>query len=114
MPLPPSYRPLVATFVTLTLVYGLWYAYSVFLVALLREFGWSRSVLAGAFSVFTLVHGGAGLPLGWVADRFGPRRVVLAGAAFLGAALWLDASISAPGQLYLPLGLLTRAVLATW
>lgn len=47
---------------------------SVFLVARLREFGWSRSILAGAFSVFTRVHGAVGLPLGWLADRAGPRR----------------------------------------
>lgn len=48
----PSYPALAVTVVTLALAYGVWYAYSVFLVALLREFGWSRSVLAGAFSVF--------------------------------------------------------------
>jgi len=36
-----------AAFVTMALLYGLWYSYSVFLVALLKEFGWSRSVTAG-------------------------------------------------------------------
>jgi hypothetical protein len=56
----PSYPALAVTVVTLALAYGVWYAYSVFLVALLREFAWSRSVLAGAFSVFTLVSGGVG------------------------------------------------------
>jgi len=60
----PAYRALAVTVVTLALAYGVWYAYSVFLVALLKEFGWSRSVLAGAFSVFTLVSGGAGPILG--------------------------------------------------
>ena len=35
----------------LGLTYGVWYSFAVFLVALLREFGWSRSVLAGAFSL---------------------------------------------------------------
>ena len=30
---------------TLALAYGVWYAYSVVLVALLHEYGWSRSVL---------------------------------------------------------------------
>jgi hypothetical protein len=38
-------------FVSLGLVYGVWYSYSLFLVALLRDFGWSRSMLAGAFSL---------------------------------------------------------------
>src|SRR4029077_12032313 len=46
----PAYRALAVTVVTLALAYGVWYAYGVFLVALLREFGWSRSVLAGRFS----------------------------------------------------------------
>jgi hypothetical protein len=39
-----------ATFITMVVVYGVWYSYSVFLVALVREFGWSRSLVA-AFSV---------------------------------------------------------------
>ena len=36
---------------TLGLAYGIWYSYSVILVALLAEFQWSRSLLAGAFSL---------------------------------------------------------------
>ena len=32
-------RAVAATFVTLGLVYGVWYAYSVFLVAILHDFG---------------------------------------------------------------------------
>ena len=35
----PAYRALAVTVVTLALAYGVWYAYSVFLVALLEEFG---------------------------------------------------------------------------
>jgi hypothetical protein len=29
-----------ATFITLAMVYGIWYSYSVFRVAFLRKFGW--------------------------------------------------------------------------
>jgi len=36
------------TFVTMVVIYGVWYSYSVFLVALVRQFGWSLSVVAGA------------------------------------------------------------------
>ena len=50
-------QSLVATFVTLGLAYGVWYAYSVFLVVLAEELHWSRSLVAGAFAVFALVHG---------------------------------------------------------
>jgi MFS family permease len=109
----PAYRALAVTVVTLALAYGVWYAYSVFLVALLKEFGWSRSVLAGAFSVFTLVSGGAGPILGALADRFGPRRLILAGGALLAAALWADSFVTRAWHLYVAFGLLTAVGVAT-
>ncbi|HUO64779.1 MAG TPA: MFS transporter [Terriglobales bacterium] len=101
------------TFVTLGLVYGLWYAYSVFLVALLREFGWSRSLLAGAFSIFVLVHGLLSPGLGWLTDRIGSRRVVLAGGAILAGSLFLDGAVQTPSGLYLSFGVLTAIGVAS-
>ena len=90
---------------TLGLTYGVWYSYGVFLVALLKEFGWSRSVLAGAFSVFTLVHGLANPLIGSLCDRIGPRRIVIFGGAALGLALNFNSLIDSPGYLYLGFGL---------
>ncbi len=107
-----AYRALAVTVVTLALAYGVWYAYSLFLVALLREFGWSRSVLAGAFSVFTLVSGGAGPVLGALADRFGPRRLILIGGVLLAASLWADSLVTRAWHLYLAFGLLTAVGVA--
>ena len=109
----PAYRALAVTVITLALAYGVWYAYSVFLVALLKEFGWSRSVLAGAFSVFTLVSGGAGPVLGALADRFGPRRLILAGGALLAASLWADSYVTRAWHLYVGFGLLTAIGVST-
>jgi len=93
--------------VTLGLTYGVWYSFAVFLVALLREFGWSRSVLAGAFSLFTLVHGLAAYPIGWFCDRFGPRRLVLVGSVLLAIGLVLDGAVTHPWHFYLTFGVLT-------
>lgn len=92
---------------TLGLCYGVWYSYSVFLVALLKEFGWSRSVLAGAFSVFTLVHGCANPFIGMLSDRIGPRRLVIFGGALLGLALYANGYIDTPAHLYIGFGLIT-------
>ncbi len=64
-----------ATFVTLGMVYGVWYSYSVFLVAFVLEFGWSRSLVAGVFSAFVIVHGVLGPVNGWLAGRIGPRWI---------------------------------------
>ena len=98
---------LVATFVTLGLAYGFWYSYSVFLVAFVREFGWSRSVVAGAFSVLVLIHGVSGPLLGWLVERFGPRRVIATGGVALAAGLLFGAHISTAWHLYLTIGVLT-------
>jgi nitrate/nitrite transporter NarK len=95
-----------ATFVTLGLVYGVWYAYSVLLVALLHDFGWSRSLLAGGSSVFVLV-GHLSPGLGWLVDRIGSRRLVLAGGAVLANALALDGAVQSPGHAYLAFGVVT-------
>ncbi len=99
--------------VTLALAYGVYYAYSVFLVALLREFHWSRSVLAGAFSVFSLVNGAANPMLGWIGDRIGPRRLIIVGGALLGASLLTDSLIASRWHLYAAFGVFTAAGVAT-
>src|SRR5688572_27262000 len=98
--------------ITLALSYGVWYAYSVVLVALLQEYGWSRSLLAGAFSVFTLVHGGVNPLAGVLCDRLRPAGLMAAGGVALGLALWLDSTIAAPWQLYLYFGVFTAAAVA--
>ncbi len=104
------------TFVTLGLVLGVWYSYSVFLVAFLREFGWSRSLVAGGFSAFVLVHGAASPFVGWLAGRIGPRRVILVGACVLACGLLLDAEIRQWWHLYLAFGGVTAVgiTMAGW
>ena len=95
------------TFVTLVVIYGIWYSYAVFLVALVQHFGWSRSLVAGAFSFFVLVHGALGPVVGWMARRFGPRRLFLAGALVMGAGLMLTAETTEWWHLYLAFSGLT-------
>lgn len=92
------------TFITLCLVLGVWYSYSVFLVALLREFGWKRSLVAGAFSVFVLVHGSVSPFVGWLAGRIGTRRVILIGGCVLACGLLLTAETEKWWHLYLAFG----------
>jgi MFS family permease len=88
----------------MALLYGLWYSYSVFLVALLREFGWSRGLVAGAFSMFALIHGGVGPFFATLADRWGARRVILAGACTVGGGLLFAAETTQWWHLYLAFG----------
>lgn len=93
-----------ATFVTMGLTYGVWYCYAVFLVAFLREFGWSRSLVAGAFSTAALLQAATSPFVGWAGARFGPRRVIVAGGSLLAVGLLLGAEISRPWHLYASFG----------
>ena len=92
---------------TLAFAYGIWYAYSVFLVALLKEFGWKRSVLAGAFSSFAIVQGVVNPFLGTLCDRVRPPILMATGGVVLALALFADSFIQAPQQLYLYFGIFT-------
>jgi MFS family permease len=104
------------TFITLGMVIGVWYSYSVFLVAFLKEFGWSRSLVAGCFSVFVLVQGSVGPIIGSLAGRVGPRRVILAGGCVMGCGLLLAAETKAWWHLYLAFGGVTAVglTMAGW
>jgi MFS family permease len=104
---PTRHVALAVVGVALAIAYGIWYAYSVILVALLAEFGWSRTVLAGAFSLFTLVHGAMNPVAGALCARFRPLRVMAAGGAGMGLALFADSFISTPMELFLCFGVLT-------
>lgn len=89
------------SFITLALVYAVWYSFSVFFVALLKEFGWTRSVGAGAFSLFIILGSMTAPFMGVMVDRFGPKLVIIAGSLVLGAGLALCSSIQTWWQFYI-------------
>jgi MFS family permease len=93
--------------VTLAFAYGLFFSFSVFFVPLIAEFRWSRGLTAGAMSVSAIVQGLCAPLAGVVADRFGPRPVILGGVVMLASAAMLAATIRAPWQLYLYTGVLS-------
>ncbi|MBP1779626.1 MAG: permease of the major facilitator superfamily [candidate division NC10 bacterium] len=116
---PPSRRGwivLAATFMTQILIYGVWYGYSVFLVSLLREFGWSRSLVSGAFSTFVMVHGLLGPLIGWLLRRFGPRHLIMTGAVLMCVAMGLMAETTQWWHLYVAFGVIAAFAmsLAGW
>jgi MFS family permease len=104
---PPAGRGgivVAVTFVNLILFYGVWYSYSVFLVTLLKEFGWSRTLASGVFSTFLAVHGMLAPLAGWLLARVGPRRTILGGAVVMALGLVLSAQTTAWYHLYLAFG----------
>jgi MFS family permease len=96
-----------SSFITLALVYGIWYSFSVFFVALLKEFGWSRSIGAGAFSLFIIFSSIIGPFVGNMVSSAKPRRVILGGALILGAGLALCSLTQTWWQFYIFFSLIT-------
>jgi MFS family permease len=101
------------SFITLSLTYGVWYSFSVFFVALLKEFGWSRSIAAGAFSLCMIIHNLIGPFVGGAVDRLGARRVILIGSSFLGIGLALCSFTQTWWQFYLFFGVITAIGIGT-
>ncbi|WP_265111366.1 MFS transporter [Halosolutus halophilus] len=71
------------SFVGAFVVFGLSYAFGVFLGPMQRELGLSRSSVSFVFSLQTVVIYVAAAALGVLADRFGVRRFLLVGAVAL-------------------------------
>ena len=81
-------------------------AYGVFLPVLAETFGWSRGAIATALSINLLVGGLAGFGIGALADRHGPRLMLVTTVALAGASFALVGTVTALWHLYLFVGLL--------
>ncbi len=88
---------------------GLHTSFGVFNVALLDTFGWSRGATAGIFSVVLTVDALLSPATGYLLDRYGVKKICIAGCSALVAGLFLSSRVSELWQLYLCFGL----VLAT-
>jgi len=76
-----------AAFITLGITFGIWYSYSVFILAVINEFNWSTAAASSVFSIFIMSHSIFAMAAGYLQDRFGPRVVVPTGSALLAASL---------------------------
>lgn len=107
--LPFFYGWVVVTTVFLTLAVGLgiYYSFPVFYVAMLEEFDWGRAPTAGVFSAALLVSGLGGIIAGPLADRFGPRLVIPAGAVILSMGLVATSRLTQLWEFYLFFGVVS-------
>ncbi len=93
-----------AALLSLGFTYSIWYSFSVFYVALLGDFHWSRASTASIFSTFVIVGGIASPVSGALVDRFGPGRIVAIGGAVLAAGMLICSRLTELWQFYLAFG----------
>ena len=85
--------------------YGIVLAFGVFLKPLAAEFGWSRSLITGAFTLYAVLHNFLAIFTGRLADRFGPRILALIGGLCIGSGTLLMMFIGSIWQVYLLYGI---------
>jgi len=95
-----------AAFVVMVLVWGTFYSFGVFFKPVLIEFGWTRAMTSGAYSLSFVLYGLLGIVMGGLTDRFGPRLVVTVCGFLLGLGYLLMSQVSTIWQLYLFYGVM--------
>ena len=73
----------VGGFIAFTVSASLMHAYTVYLLAFIEEFGWTRAESSTAYSVGQIVAGVTAPMVGGMVDRLGSRRMVLLGGSLL-------------------------------
>jgi len=92
--------------VSMAFWFGFRSIFSVFMVALVDDFGWGRAEISGVQSVAMICYIMAAPLVGGLVDRFGPRRVILPGIILVSAGLMLSATMHGLLQYYLLYGVL--------
>jgi MFS family permease len=111
--IPPYAWVIVAVIaVTMTIASGARFLFGVVLKPLSEEFGWNRAELTGAVMVAMVILSVCQPLVGILVDRYGPKRVLVAGLLILGLALVPLSFASSLWQIYLLYGVLTSLGLA--
>ncbi len=92
--------------VSMAFWFGFRSMFSVFLVAMVEQFGWGRGEVSGVQSLAMICYVAAAPLAGALIDRFGPRRVIVPGIFLLAAGIALCATIHRLLHFYLFFGLM--------
>src|SRR3989475_4929128 len=80
----PAWVVLAAVTLCMMAGTGLRSVFGVYIKPMEAEFGWGRGALSGAAAISLLLLGATGPLVGRLADRWGPRRVIVVSLLLLG------------------------------
>jgi MFS family permease len=93
------------SFVTVSLVSPIGTTFQLFYRALKDQYHWSHGSISGVYGLHQFLNGAVSPLVGWLLDRYGPRRMMPVGALILGLGLALSSRINALWQLYVTFGI---------
>src|ERR687888_2208493 len=96
----PAWIVLVALTLCLLATSGLRATFAVYIKPIEADMGWSRGTLSVAAALSLLLLGATGPFAGRLADRWGPRRVIVLSLALLGVGSMLASFMTRLGELY--------------
>src|SRR2546422_3518035 len=85
---------------------GLRALFGVFIVPIESELHWDRAALSGVAALSILLSGALSPFTGWLADRWGPRRVIMGACALLSVGCLGASRVGALWQMYATAGVL--------
>ncbi len=92
------------SFLTVAAAFGARNAFSVFLLAVIEEFHWSRGLASGALMLGSVVWTLSAPAIGMLLDRFGPRRVLPGGALIMAAGFVISGLAHSAVEFYIGIG----------
>lgn len=101
-----GYVIVAVAFIIMVLSWGLYIVFGVFFDPLLVEFGWTRAMISGAYSLSSILGGVLAIAMGGLTDRFGPRLVVTFCGFCLGLGYLMMSQVNALWHLYLFYGVI--------
>ena len=96
----------VAAAAGLSVIFGIFFSFGVFLAPLIAEFGWSSALTSFVFSVYSLSYSLGAILIGRLADRYGVRSTIAFGGVLITLALVLSSRADAIWELYLTFGVM--------
>ena len=81
-------------------------SYGAYVVVLQGDFGWSKTLMAGAFALTRIESGILGPLQGWLVDRFGPRIILVIGILLFGVGFMLFSQVDSLLGFYLTFALI--------
>jgi MFS family permease len=93
-------------FMLLLLMFGTRISFGVYIKPMAESFGATRASISASQSLYMIVYAVFALIAGSLSDRYGPRKILVVGAMFMGVGMLLASRVTSVHQYYLSYGVL--------